>query len=210
MNQNENHKKNDRYHHRRNHGNNRNRNENHTEAKAPTKILENENKLKVELTQSEGYTRNLDPLVEGYRMPAITLFNKEEEEFDLSEDKSIKVYVTIPSFKDKAIGNEVEKLETILKEYPNIHCYLISNEPVFTQERLSKHYHFEKFRILSDFKNREFARSTGTYIYEISALVKSIFIVDKNERIVYVRYYDDLYSNFNVNEINECIQNNID
>ena len=152
------------------------------------------------------YTRNLEPLEEGYRLPAMTLFNAEEEEFNLNDDRSVKVYVTIPTFENKVFPNEVYKLDIILKEFPSLNAYIISNEPVYTQKRLSKPYKFDKFRILSDFKNREFARNTGTYIYELSLLVKSIFIVDKNDRILYVRYFDDLYSNFNFNEINNTIK----
>lgn len=215
MSQNPNNKKThkDRHHnnHKRHHGHNRqnNINKNKNEVvKEENKIVKEEKKVvkkPVVVNDESIYTRNLEPLEEGYRLPAMTLFNSEEEEFNLNDDKNIKVYITIPTFSNKIFPNEVHKLETILKEFPSINAYLISNEPVYTQMRLSKPYHFEKIRILSDFKNREFARNTGTYIYELSLLVKSIFIVDKSDRILYVRYFDDLYSNFDLNEINKTL-----
>ena len=203
--------------HRRHHGHFRNNNKNDKDKTKTTPVKEENKEVKVvkeekkkekkkeNINTSPIYTRNLDPLEEGYRLPAMTLFNADEIEFNLNDDRNIKVYVTIPTFQNKVFPNEVLKMDLILKEFPNVNAYLISNEPVFTQKRLSKPYNFEKFRILSDFKNREFARNTGTYIYELSQLVKSIFIVDKTERILYVRYFDDLYSNFDLNEINKTL-----
>lgn len=193
--------------HKRHHNNNNKKPKETTSAE----VLENtkpvkEEKKKTEKKNEPAYTRNLDNLEVGYRLPVMTLFNAEEEEFNLSDDKGVKVYATIPTFENKAFCNDLFKLDTILKEFPSLNAYAISNEPVYTQKRLSKPHHYEKFRILSDFKNREFARNTGTYIYELSQLVKAIFIVDKTERILYIHYYDDLYSNFNLNEINKALK----
>lgn len=200
-------------HNKKHYHNHKNNNKNNKEVNKEITPKNNEINEEVKNTSIKNtnnstslYTRNLDPLEVGYRLPAMTLFNPDENEFNLNDDRSVKVYVTIPTFENKNFANDAFKLETILKEYPNLNAYLISNEPVYTQKRLSKQYHYEKFRILSDFKNREFARNTGTYIYELSQLVKAIFIVDKSERILYVSYYDDLYSRFNLNEINKALK----
>lgn len=174
------------------------------------KVLENVNQVKVELTQTNSYTRNLDPLNEGYRMPAMTMFDANEEEFTLGNEKNVKIYITLPSLQERSHMDEIEKLEIILKDFPSLNCYLITNEPVFTQTRLTQSRKLEKFRILSDFKNREFARNTGTYIYEISSLVKSVFIVDRSDRILYVKYFEDLNEGFDLNTINRFIQNAIE
>ena len=195
-------------HHRRHHNNNQTKNqkdERNTVTQDNTKNVKEEKK-KIEKIHEVAFTRNLDNLEVGYRLPVMTLFNASEEEFNLNEDRSVKVYATIPTFENKAFAHDLLKLDTILKEFPSLNAYAISNEPVYTQKRLSKPYSFEKFRILSDFKNREFARNTGTYIYELSQLVKSVFIVDKSERILFVHYYDDLYSNFDLNAIHKSLK----
>lgn len=152
------------------------------------------------------YTRNLEPLTEGYRLSNIVLYDQNEEEIDLHMIKSLKVCITIPTFTNRSFVNELSKLDLILKDFEDVECYIISNEPVFTQTRLTKACKFEKFKIISDFKKRDYARNTGTYIYELSQLVKSILIIDRNDKIVYARYIDDLYSYFDHNEIHETLK----
>lgn len=152
------------------------------------------------------YTRNTDPLNEGHFFSNINVYDAKEEELDLHTIKQAKLYVSIPTFKNSFFINECAKLDTILQDYENISSYVISNEPVFTQSRLLKGNALKKLQVISDFKNREFARATGTYIYELSSLVKAIFIVNSNDKLVYVKYFDDLYSNFDLNEIAKEIQ----
>lgn len=151
------------------------------------------------------YTRNIEPLTSGFRLSNIVLFDAKEEEIDLHMIKGAKLCVSIPTFKNDIFTKELEQLDIICKEFEDLHCFAISNEPVFTQYRLTKGLHFEKFKILSDFKNREYARSTGTYIYELSELVKSVFLIDRNDKILFVKYYDDLYTPIDFNEIHKAL-----
>ena len=151
------------------------------------------------------YTRNLEPLVSGNRLPNIIINDTREEEIDLHTIKKNKVYISIPSFGNHAIMKEIAKLDVIFNDYEDIDFYLISNEPVYTQKRLGSGKKLKTFKFLSDFKLRNFARYTGTYIYEISSLVKSVFIVNDNNEIKLVEYYDDLYSNIDINKVTKII-----
>lgn len=156
------------------------------------------------------YTRNLEPIEAGFRFGNITLFDKDEEEFDLFDVKHVKLCVSIPTLNNRAFTNDIAKLDILLKDFEKLKCYLITNEPAFTQMRLSKPLHLERFELLSDYKNREFARASGTYIYELGQLVKFVSLVDKQGNVLYVRYYDDLYSNFDLNETAEAIKKALD
>jgi len=151
------------------------------------------------------YTRNLDPIMVGNRLPNIIVNDNREEEIDLHSIKKNKVYISIPSFGNHAIMKEITKLDSIFKDYEDIDFYLISNESVFTQKRLGSSRKLKTFKFLSDFKLRNFARYTGTYIYEISSLVKSVFIVDESDEVKLAEYYDDLYSNIDVKKITNTI-----
>lgn len=141
------------------------------------------------------YTRNLEPLKPGIFFSNLQLFTTHDEEFDLHDVKKLKVYITIPTFKNSFFPKEIAKIDAQSEIFENVEFFVISNEPTYTQYRLSKTYKFKKFKVLSDFKNREFARATGTYIYELSQLVKAVFIVSDNDKLLYAKYYDDLYSN---------------
>ena len=87
-------------HHRRHHNNNQTKNqkdERNTVTQDNTKNVKEEKK-KIEKIHEVAFTRNLDNLEVGYRLPVMTLFNASEEEFNLNEDRSVKVYATIPTF----------------------------------------------------------------------------------------------------------------
>ena len=161
-------------------------------------------------TKNTIYTRNLEALSAGVRFSNITLFDKEEEELDLLDVKHLKLCVSIPTLSNRAFTNDVAKLDILLNDFDKLKCYLISNESVFTQNRLAKPLQLQRFELLSDYKNREYARATGTYIYELGQLVKSVSLIDKQGNLLYVRYYDDLYSNFDLNEIADAIKKALD
>lgn len=152
------------------------------------------------------YTRNIDPIPCGTRLGNIVLFDNKEEEIDLHMLKSLKLCISIPTLNNRAFTNEICKLDTLMNDFEQLDCYLITNEPVFTQSRLSKPLKLTRFNIISDFKNREYARATGTYIYELGQLVKSVFLIDRNDKVVFVKYYDDLYSNIDFNELAQAIK----
>lgn len=156
------------------------------------------------------YTRNIEPLCEGHFFSTINVYDANEEELDLHGIKQLKLYVCIPTFKNSFYINECAKLDTLLQDFENMQSFIISNEPVFTQSRLLKGTKFQSLQIVSDFKNREFARATGTYIYETSSLVKAVFIVSNNEKLVYSKYFDDLYSNIDLNEIANVLHQELD
>lgn len=147
------------------------------------------------------YTRNSEPMSAGIKLQNISIYNEKEEEIDLHLLKKKKLYVTIPSLEDQAIMKEIALLDEKLTDIQEYQCFLISNEPVFTQTRLARNYKIKNFNLLSDYKNNNFARNTGTYIYEIGKLVKAVFIVDEDDLIIDVKYYDDNYSSIDTEEL---------
>lgn len=147
------------------------------------------------------YTRNSDNLKINQKLETINLYNKNDEIICLNTLKEPKLLISIPSLADKAIMLEICKIDEILNNY-NIKAFLISNENILTQNKLIKNYKLKNIEVLSDFCIRDFARNTGTFIYEIEALVKAVFVIDTNNKIKFIKYYDDLYSNINLNELN--------
>ncbi len=152
------------------------------------------------------YTRNIEPLNKGSQLSNITFFDQREDEFNLHDQKGIKIILSIPTLSNSYYIKELAKLDTILKDYPKVTPFVVSNEPVFTQKRLTKSSKYECLKVLSDFKNREFARESGTYIYELSQLMKAVFILNAHNNIVYIQYIEDLQTAFDANEIVNTIQ----
>lgn len=153
------------------------------------------------------YTRNLEPLQVGTKLPNITIYDHLDNEIDLSTINCNKMYISIPSFSNAVIMKEMVKLDTHLQPFQDLEIFLISNETSFVQKKFGASRQMKKLQFLSDFKNRNFARYTGTYIYEIGELVKAVFLVNSYNEVVYVSYYDDLYSNINIEDIMQFLQN---
>lgn len=156
--------------------------------------------------KKRAYTRNAESINTGFQLANIGLFDSNEEEYFILDNKGLKVCITYPTFSNQYYTRELSKLDTLLKEYSKITCYAITNEPVFTQKRLTKSSKLEKFNVLSDFKKRDFARNTATYIYELSQLVKACFIFNDQGKVLYVRYYEDLQEALDINEIIKFIE----
>ena len=153
------------------------------------------------------YTRNIENVEAGTRLSAMALYDKDENEYLLLDNKETKLVLTYPTLNNKHVLNEIQKIEKVLEEIPSLYCYLVTNEPVYTQTRLLANTQLNRFKVLSDFKNREYAKQTGTYIYELGALVKSIFVLDYAGRVLYNRYYEDLNVPINTDALLSDLKN---
>jgi thiol peroxidase len=63
--------------------------------------------------------------------------------------------------------------------------YTISVDTPFAQNRWCGTEGVEKMKLLSDFKGNTFGRDYGMYINEAGLLARGVYIVDKDDKIVY-------------------------
>ncbi|MGL4732001.1 MAG: redoxin family protein, partial [Clostridium sp.] len=45
---------------------------------------------------------------------------------------------------------------------------------------------------VSDYKDREFGKNYGVYINELGLLSRAVFVVDENNKVVYVEYLQEI------------------
>ncbi len=79
----------------------------------------------------------------------------------------------------KSLGDDVEVL-TLSMDLP------------FAQSRWLEAENVEHLATASDYKNREFGQNWGVYVKELGLLARSIFVVDKNDKVVYVEIVPEM------------------
>ncbi|MDU0893946.1 MAG: redoxin family protein, partial [Anaerococcus sp.] len=81
-----------------------------------------------------------------------------------------------------------------IESLPNVHCYTVSMDLPFAQARWCGSEGVEKVKTLSDYKDRSFAKATGTYAKELGLLTRASFVVDSNGVVTFVEYLDEITS----------------
>ena len=76
----------------------------------------------------------------------------------------------------------------------NVSIYVVSMDLPFAQSRWCGATSSDKITTLSDYKHRSFGENYGVYINELGLLTRSIFIVDENNKVIYVEYCSEVKS----------------
>ena len=50
----------------------------------------------------------------------------------------------------------------------------------------------DKVKTVSDYKDREFGKNYGVYIKGLGLLSRAVFVIDENNKIVYVEYLNEV------------------
>jgi len=69
---------------------------------------------------------------------------------------------------------------------PNVAILTVSMDLPFAQKRWCGAAGVERVQTLSDYKTHEFGKAYGVRIKELGLLARSVFVVDKHDRVTYV------------------------
>lgn len=115
----------------------------------------------------------------------------------------IKVFVVIPSLDTGVCDLEVRNFNKKASELSGVGIYAVSVDLPFAQARWCGANSISEVKTLSDYKDRSFGFSTGTFIEELALLTRAVFIVDNSNTVVYAEYvpevsnhpeYDKIYT----------------
>ena len=118
----------------------------------------------------------------GDTAPDFTVVDNDLNPFKLSNTKGKRVFLTVPSLDTPVCDTEVRK---------------------FNQEAVKLG---ENVTILSDYKDREFGDNYGVYINELGLLSRAVFVVDENNKVVYVEYLDEITDEPNYEKALEALK----
>ena len=109
--------------------------------------------------------------------------NTDFSEFDLNSLKGKKVISTFPSIDTSVCDLQTKKIADLANEYKDIEFISISLDLPSAQAKWCAATGNENIKIVSDYKDREFAKKYGLLIKELKLIHRSIIVLDENNLV---------------------------
>jgi thiol peroxidase len=115
-------------------------------------------------------------------------------EKSLSDFKGkIKLIASVPSLDTPVCDTEIKRFnDEASKLSKDLAIIFISMDLPFAQKRFCQEFDINKVKTLSDHRIASFGNAYGVLIKDMRLLARAIFIVDKNDNVVYVEYVKEL------------------
>ena len=128
----------------------------------------------------------------GDTAPDFTVVDNDLNPFKLSDTKGKRVFLTVPSLDTPVCDTEVRRFNQEAAKLGDVTIYTISMDLPFAQGRWCGGAEIDKVKTVSDYKDREFGKNYGVYIKELGLLSRAVFVIDENNKIVYVEYLNEV------------------
>ena len=115
--------------------------------------------------------------------------------------RKVKVISVTPSLDTPVCDMQARKFEKEATSFSDDVVFLnISVDLPFAISRFCKSNDIKKVKALSDYKEHSFGLNYGVLMKELQLLARSIFIIDKNDRIRYIQIVDEMTNEPNYEE----------
>jgi thiol peroxidase len=119
----------------------------------------------------------------------------------------VKLISVVPSLDTGVCDAQTRRFnEEASKLGDNVVILTVSVDLPFAQSRWCGATGVDKVLTLSDYKNRSFGEAYGVYIKEFGLLMRSIFVVDANNKIAYVEYLGEMTEHPNYEAAIEAVK----
>ena len=132
------------------------------------------------------------PLKEGEKMPDFTVCDTSMGEVKGSDLKGVRIFAAVPSLDPGVCDLEIRRFNEKASQYPDVKVYAVSLDLPFAQARWCGASGVNAVTTLSDYRDRDFGRVTGTLIKELSLLTRAIFLVDGDNVVRYLEYVPEI------------------
>lgn len=128
--------------------------------------------------------------------PDFTVYDTDLNPVKLSDFKGKKVVISaVPSLDTSVCDVETKKFNDIAKKLDdNVVVLTISMDLPFAQRRWCGANGVEHVKVLSDYKDRDFAFKYGVYVKELGLLARVVFIIDESFRVKYKQVVKEIAS----------------
>lgn len=134
-------------------------------------------------------------------MPEFSLADNDLNTVSLKDLEGVKVFVVVPSLDTGTCDLEVRNFNKKAADIKNVGIYAVSLDLPFAQKRWCGASGINMVKTLSDYKDRNFGYSTGTFIEELALLTRSVFVVDSSNNVVYAEYVREVSEHPNYDKI---------
>ena len=133
-----------------------------------------------------------EQLAVGDMLPTATLAANDLAPFCTADTTGLRVFLTVPSLDTPVCDLEVRTFNQKAAELPGVSIYVVSADLPFAQARWCGQAGVDAVTSISDYNGGAFGHATGTFISELALLSRAVFIVDEEDRIVYVEYVSEI------------------
>lgn len=142
-----------------------------------------------------------DPLKLGDKAPDFKLLNNDLKEMTLADFKKDFVLVSVvPSLDTSVCDFQTRNINKELASFKNVDFITVSMDLPFAQKRWCGAAGLE-ITTLSDFNNASFGKSYGVLISELRLLARAVFVLDRNRKVAYVEYLDEMTNHPNYDKL---------
>src|SRR5438128_4791244 len=130
----------------------------------------------------------------GQKAPAFTAVGKGLAPVTLDQFKGkVKIIAAIPSIDTPVCDAETRRFNEEAAKLPgDVQILSVSMDLPFAQARWCGAAGVDKVTTLSDYKDRDFGAKYGVLIKELGLLARAVFVVDKNDNVVYSEYVSEV------------------
>lgn len=139
--------------------------------------------------------------------PDFTVVDNDLKPLKLKDTKGKRVFLTVPSLDTPVCDTEVRRFnQEAVKLEENVTIYTVSMDLPFAQGRWCGGAGIDKVKTVSDYKDREFGNNYGVYIDELGLLSRAVFVIDENNKVVYVEYLQEITDEPNYEKALEALK----
>ena len=143
----------------------------------------------------------------GQEAPDFIVSNVELKPVTLKDTQGKRVFLTVPSIDTPVCDLEVKRFNKEAEKYKDTTIYVVSVDLPFAQARWCGAEDVDNVITLSDYKDRSFGENYGVYIEEVGFLARAVFVVDEDNKVVYVEYCKNVSDHPNYDKVLEVLDN---
>lgn len=143
----------------------------------------------------------------GEQAPDFVVSNVELKPVTLKDTSGKRVFLTVPSLDTPVCDLEVKRFNKEATKYKDTTIYVVSVDLPFAQARWCGASDVDNVVTLSDYKDRSFGENYGVYIEEVGFLARAVFVVDEDNKVVYVEYCKNVSDHPNYDKVLEVLDN---
>ena len=137
----------------------------------------------------------------GDHAPDFKLVNNSLEEVHLSDFKKDYVLLSVvPSLDTSVCDFQTRNINEKLASFKNVDFVTVSMDLPFAQKRCCGAAGLD-ITTLSDYQHADFGLKYGTLIKELRLLARSVFVLDKDRKVVYVEYLSEMTNHPNYDKL---------
>jgi thioredoxin-dependent peroxiredoxin len=135
-----------------------------------------------------------DEIKVGQDAPDFKVLNSDiQEKGLLSFGNKVKLIASVPSLDTPICDLEIKRFnDEAANTSKNVVIIFVSMDLPFAQKRFCQAYNIKRVKILSDHREALFGLNYGVLIKELRLLSRAVFVIDKNNRVVYTEYVKEL------------------